>query len=271
LKCYMSESTDKETEFKLIVRSLISGELREVPAPLHILLDGCRESLGESKIRWVPFHFQYVMESLQRESNETIRVLARAMATLCKQLYESKELSGDGWEGLFVLFLLARSIANFHDNVFIPEEWFAKGYVSVKYNPYYNAKRSLCQCKNWEQLKEGIDASEDPTISIFYRSHAQFEAYDAVVVYSKGNEIAEIYGYQLKEGKANSKQPVEQAFAKSFVIKGLPPVSTTTASQGWCIPSAEVIDEFFGNSGKHWTPQAWARLYSTGQQNDDSN
>ena len=26
------------------------------------------------------------------------------------------------------------------------------------------------------------------------------------------------------------------------------------------IPSKEVIDTFFGVSGKHWTPQAWARL-----------
>jgi len=80
------------------------------------------------------------------------------------------------------------------------------------------------------------------------------------------NKFTQIYGYQLKEGKADSKQPLEPAFAKSFVIKGSPPVKTKE-SHGWTIPNAETIDDFFGYSGKHWTPQEWKRLESTVRQN----
>ena len=70
-----------------------------------------------------------------------------------------------------------------------------------------------------------------------------------------------MYGYQLKEGKAKTSQLVDEAFNKSFVIKGLPSNdSIKTDAAGWSIPSKEVIDTFFGVSGKHWTPQAWARL-----------
>lgn len=46
---YLSETSDKDTEFKRIVISLITGDLADVPELLHILLDGCTEVLDSKK------------------------------------------------------------------------------------------------------------------------------------------------------------------------------------------------------------------------------
>ena len=47
------------------------------------------------------------------------------------------------------------------------------------------ANEQVSQCTNWAQLKEGIIPHQNPTISIFYSSHAQFKTYDAIAVFSK--------------------------------------------------------------------------------------
>ena len=67
----------------------------------------------------------------------------------------------------------------------------------------------------------------------------------------------------MKEGRANSSRIVDSTFDGNFVIKGLPSSdSINNGADGWSIPSTEVIDTFWGGSGKHWTPQAWASLTS---------
>ena len=213
----------------------------------------------------MPFHFEVVLKGFQRHIPGPNRVVAAAMASLCSRFLTDKECSGDSWESLFVLLLLVRSIAALHDDNFVPQDWFECGSVNVKYNPYKNAKRLFSKCTNWAQLKEGLIPYQNPTISIFYPRHAQFKTYDAIVVYSENNKLEYVYGYQLKEGRANSSQPVDETFTRSFVINGLPSNdSIVTGSGGWSIPSKKVIDDFFGVSGKHWTPQAWASLTTSG-------
>ena len=64
------------------------------------------------------------------------------------------------------------------------------------------------------------------------------------------------------EGRGNPKQPVDSDVTESFVIKGLPPRDTRVVN-GWNVPSKDVIETFFGESGKHWTPEAWASLLAT--------
>jgi hypothetical protein len=84
-----------------------------------------------------------------------------------------------------------------------------------------------------------------------------------IAVFSKDDKFEYTYGYQLKEGRAKSSQPVDKTFTKSFVLKGLPSNDSVEPDDGdWTIPSKTVIDTFFGVSGKHWTPQAWASLMS---------
>ena len=260
LKTLFSDTTQKEQEatFIAINCSSVTGNLRGVPEPLLLLCHGCPDSLGDGKIRWVPFHLEYVMGSFARHSNFGIRKLSTALVDLCKQLVGAKEKSGEGWEGLFVVFLLARCVANISDQLFLPQDWFADNSVTIHYNNYFNYKRNMDQCTNWNELPEGIKATQRPTLSILYPTHAQFEAYDAIAVYSKDNKMV-IYGYQLKEGKATSNQPVHSSFAKSFVVKGAS-TKTFKMSDAWCIPGTKEIDSFFGPCGVHWTPQAWATL-----------
>ena len=272
MKKLLDQSLDAEKVFRGIIGSLIHGSISSIPRPLRILLDSSRDPLDpfapcdQNKIRWVPFHLQYVLEELHAHYGDQDRYAAAAMASLCAQLVASNERSGDaadGWEGLFVLMYLARS-SGFPDDELVPNDWFADGSVSVKYNPYENTNRRLCECKSWNELKEGIRLSMDPTISIFYPLHAEFQGYDAVVVYSLNNKFFHRFGFQFKEGKANPRQPVEKEFLESFVITGSAP-SETVVIDGWNIPSREVIETFFGESGRYWTPHAWASLLSTNQ------
>ena len=261
-------------DFKQIVESLITGDVKCVPNPLHILLDASREPASEI-IRWIPFHFEYVMERfpLHDECASAERALACSMAELCKKLLDAKELSGDGWEALFVLFLLARCIAARFDDVFVPRTWFSTpGRCPIVYYnaPYGNHRITFGSCKNWADLREGLRPGSGPAISVYYPSHAQFKAYDVIAVYSDAEEVQDIYGYQLKEGKADTKQPVESEFCKSIVVKGIPPAFPGGQRDGWDFACGGAIDNFFGTSGKYWTPQQWKRLAATVKRDDTS-
>jgi hypothetical protein len=191
--------------------------------------------------------------------------LAQSIASLCKQLHDAKESSGDGWETLFVLFLLARCVnAQWHDAVLPKFAFIGDQKPEVRYNePYDNSLRCFSQCHNWKELKDGIKPSEKPQISVYFPTHAKFEAYDVVVTFSEQNRIERVYGYQLKEGSGNSKHPVESDFFRSFVVKGDPPDETLQRAGGWCIPSGMDMDDFFGESGKYWTPKEWKKLSAT--------
>jgi hypothetical protein len=270
MRHYKESAIDVNNDFKNILCSLFSGDVEKVPSPLHILLDACGEP-GWEKIRWVPFHLEYVMKNLPLR--DAALKLATELGELCKHLSESKESSGDGWEAVFVLFLLARCIIGATDE-FLPGSWFETDPL-VKFNSsYFNLSKPLSDCKNWEDLKQGIEGylgrnDDHPrTVSVFFPSHAKFERYDVIAVYSDEGKIKDVYGYQLKEGKANSKYPVEKEFTKSFVVKGCPPGSSTTDRNGWHIPCGVTIDKFFGESGKHWTPQEWVRLSATNLQQE---
>ena len=116
-------------------------------------------------------------------------------------------------------------------------------------------------CKSWKELEDGLQLSEDDgrRLLIFYPSHAACEVYDVIVLYTDERVIKEKAGHQCKEGKSPSKHPPIGGFSKSFVLKGETPAVDTSKS-GWTIPVASEIEEFFGVSGKHWTPSVWRRL-----------
>jgi len=91
-----------------------------------------------------------------------------------------------------------------------------------------------------------------------------FNMYDAIAMYSVGGKLQDIYGYQLKEGKANPKKSSHPLadFGKSFVVKGDPP-KTDSTKDGWSTACGDTINNFFGASGKYWTPQHWKLLTDT--------
>lgn len=216
---------DKDREFKTILRSLYSGNVDDFPKQLHLLLDGCGAH-GDKMIRRVPFNLEYVLEHT-KFSNEC-ELLSKSMAKLCKSMKDADEASGKAWEALFVLYLVARCINHSYADYFVPKHWFNHPSVKVKFNPYYKPARPFGQCQTWNELKEGIGASETfPIVSVFYLSHATFIVFYVIAVYSTpGNAYTQVYGYQLKEGKANDPKKftdTTEAFTRSFVVKGNPP------------------------------------------------
>ena len=141
IKKFLSESEDLVADFKSIVKSLTTGCLSEVHDTLHILLDTCGER-GSAKVRWVPYHLECVMGRLSGKLGKLSAdycMLASELERLCEQLIDAKESSGDGWEGVFVLFLLARCIAAAPDEIFVPRQWFTES-PKLYYNaPYEHA------------------------------------------------------------------------------------------------------------------------------------
>ena len=198
------------------------------------------------------------------------RELAQSLSKLCQRLHDAKEASGDGFEGLFVLLLLARCIATMPDDYYVPARWFHASPV-VHFNSAYDHNgRSCNECTSWEQLKEGLVLGSGPQISIFYPQHASFNAYDAVALYINRGELFEIYGYQLKESSSSKTRDVEDSFTKNFFIRGLSLKDSRESNNGWIFPGDDKLDEFYGESGKYWTPKWWKRLSEAKPHEDGS-
>ena len=253
---------EREKAFVDILRSLVDGNVKCLPEAFHNLLDSSHSDSGTEMIRWVPYHLEYVLANMQLGYRKSL--LAKAISVLCNQLLTAKESSGEGWEAVFVLFLLARCVSGSWHQVMLPEFAFQGSQEpQVVFNGHYNGTTFFSQIQTWDQLKSGIVVQENPTISIFFPTHAGFQAYDVFVVFSESREIRHVIGFQLKEGKSNAQQPVHSSVQNSFVVKGDPPEVQRTSS-GWTIPAEKDINEFFGVSGEHWTPKRWKKLSATG-------
>lgn len=269
-------SEDLNRIFLNILRSLIKGSMGLVPEDLHIMLDSVPRREGEDqvdvthKIRWIPYHLQFVFETMSDLDFE-FSFLAEKMRDLCNLLLETKEKSGEGWEGLFVLFLLARCLTRMPDETFVPDKWFELGVpVTVVFNESYDSRKNrdvpMSECKTWNELKAGLVFDDGPQLTVLYPTHSSFEVYDVFVVYSNGGKRQSVYGYQLKEGDDSRKRKANKEI-NSLYVKGAAPQKQRTR-QGWITPNDEKIDIFFGCSGKYWTPKHW-RLLSKDSKNDD--
>jgi len=269
-KFALDQCNDKSPEelknaFHAILASLLTGRLKtrefgDVPVQLHAFLDASSSEDGSEEVRWSPHHLEYILSNL-RLGDRNDNHLSESMSKLCKMLLDSKESSGEGWEGLFVLFLLARCLTAGWQTGVLPEFTFAtQGPLKVLYNQPYEGV--LDNCQSWDDLKCGIRPGSEPALSVYYPTHSRFGAYDAILLFTESKEIKRIIGYQLKEGKSDATQPTEREFYRSFVVKGASPNLASTR-QGWHILSDNDIEKFFGVSGKYWTPKEWRRLAAT--------
>jgi hypothetical protein len=102
-----------------------------------------------------------------------------------------------------------------------------------------------------------------PHISIYYPLNALFQVYDAIVVAHKTNDNRDIFGFQLKEGKALPESEPAKAFGKSYVIRGKAHARNSKPSASfsqWIIPTEPEIKQFYGVSGEKWVPREWEKL-----------
>ena len=252
--------------FYCILNSLLDGKVGKIPVEFHTFLDATGAGgPGTERVRWSPHHLEFVLTNLILDDKNDDK-LAKSMGSLCKSVLQSKESSGDGWEALFVLFLLARCITESWQEPILSafDGLFKKADQPVVLfdSPFVGEFKSYDQCECWADLKKEIVPGEAPAISIYYPTHARFKAYDVILVISENKAVRRVIGYQLKEGSNDATQDVEPEFHHSFVLKGLSP-SESRCKLNWTIPSDEKIDEFFGVSGMHWTPKQWKKLAAT--------
>jgi hypothetical protein len=115
---------------------------------------------------------------------------------------------------------------------------------------------------HWEQLLTCVTPGVEPQLSILFPTHSPFATYDALAVYSKDGQNKYIYGYQLKEGTASIGHSATIDFAKSFWIQGKSPQNAKEQA-GWDVPDKAIVDTFYREPGKLWTPEQWRKLENT--------
>ncbi|KAL3913423.1 MAG: hypothetical protein SGILL_006498 [Bacillariaceae sp.] len=262
-KALETTSHELEIRFLAVLHSLIFGTLKaSFPYELSLLLDTVQRGPYEvDVIRWIPYHLQYVLEEFGHSPHFVHAELATKMSLLCDLMNNSKELSGEGWDALFVLFLLVRGLSRNPDGFFVPDWWFKEvpGMVEVVYNGYNaisNAGRLLGHCKTWEDLKDGVVVPSDKRrMNILYPTHNNFEVYDVIIVFSDGGRVTLKYGYQLNEGKSSRRHKPDPDMDSSFFVQGKSPKDTI--ENDWKVAGTEPINSFFGVSGRLWAPENW--------------
>jgi hypothetical protein len=115
---------------------------------------------------------------------------------------------------------------------------------------------------HWEQLLTCVTPGVEPQLSILFPTHSPFATYDALAVYSKDGQNKSIYRYQLKEGTASIGHYATIDFAKSFWIQGKSPQNAKEQA-GWDVPDKAIVDTFYREPGKLWTPEQWRKLENT--------
>ena len=195
--------------------------------------------------------------------------LARGLLSkYCKLMKDAKELSGEGWEGLFVFFLVV-SIVKVTRYLLFPNlgSKLAKRQEVVLniYDSYKNNNLLLGQCTAWDEMKAGvIPGLKDLCLNIIYPTHNNFEVYDVIVVLFVGGKRQDVWGYQLKEGKAPRKHKARPDMNGSLFVQGKPPEKANKDDlKGWTIPSKNQIDILFGELSRHWTPESWRNFMNS--------
>jgi hypothetical protein len=96
-------------------------------------------------------------------------------------------------------------------------------------------------CEKVEEFISGILLRRRKgSLSVYYPTHAKFEAYDVILAYWGDDGDRRLYAYQPKEDK-----DIQSVFTRSYLIRGAP--TTKDASiKLWTAPSDTTIDMFFG-------------------------
>jgi hypothetical protein len=241
-----------------ILATLVNGSKDNVPEELMQLMDVTDDGL----IRWIPFHMLDVLARLKSLAEvegrltAAIRVHLNAIVVLFSTFKDAKTQSGEAWESLFVLILLVRALTG--------QAHTLLGTIEIALNTRvtYNEPHKRLSAVKLEDFLNGIPNNLDngPQISLYYPCHASFPLYDCfLVACDTEGQRSHIIGYQLKQGKLLPKDKPSEQIATSYVIRGAA-VQKTGAVRGWLTPSSDELNEFFGVSGKQWTPNMWEAM-----------
>jgi hypothetical protein len=96
------------------------------------------------------------------------------------------------------------------------------------------------------------------TIVLYIPSHNRFRSYDAIAVLFRSGIMIDCRAFQLKEWDKDQGRPDE--IDVRFLCKGSGANETLFDKNGWRVPDKRSLDGFFGESGRHWTPERWRQL-----------
>ena len=194
------------------------------------------------------------------------------MADMCLQV---KSPVDAGYKSLFTLVSLIRLAAGLSDEYFLPRSW-SDEFVTIKItcNGFNEeaAGASLCNCRNLDQLKRGVESSGVAVghrIVVLLPQGAILEQYDVVMAYLIDNVVQEVRGFKVDIAQARPSDSANEGIYHSFFLSGDPPAEAVLYN-GWHVVSDWRIDAFFGFSGRSWTPHAW-KLLSSSFKNDLNN
>jgi hypothetical protein len=252
-----------EESMRYLLASFFDGNPKLVFAPLLHLMDTGKVG----NISWIPYHMTEVLRDFGRSASlsQSMRLGLGHVVEHFQQFRDSKEGSGDGWEALLVATLLMRALSGkFDTTCFKLNGAFQAPACTVSFNMLLernDAHRILSVDEFVDQIREPYSY---PHIGIFCPHHASFEDVDVIVAAwsEKGKRI--LYGYQLREGKKLPQKMANSLFNSCWAIRGDPPKKGKDVL-GWAPVNASDVNEFFGYSGKQWTPKRWKKLNETCQ------
>ena len=258
----------KDADMVKILESVLDGNksrLEKFPELFQLM-----DTTSNQQIRWIPQHLCSLLHEVIETSMETqispkMLQNLKAIRLLFHKFKDAKCKSGDSWEALFAVMTLIRVMT-------------CQGCDLLNLSNYIQAYEDYEVCYNWplnmehnttldeitkpSDLLTCIRNSEvsQPTVGIYYPTHASFETYDLIVQkWGKNGKVLQAFGYQLKEGAEIPASSAPKEFDKSYVIRGKSAKNEYEA-RGWNVASTEQLDEFFGVSGAEWTPEKWEKL-----------
>mmetsp|Transcript_22762 Transcript_22762/g.32681 ORF Transcript_22762/g.32681 Transcript_22762/m.32681 type:complete len:537 (+) Transcript_22762:613-2223(+) len=254
--------TDKSVRY--LLANFVDGEKRKVMKPLHQFMN----TAEEEKLRWIPIYMTKVLDSLEFSApslDENIRVALRRIVKLFNEFTTVEKLSGKAWESLFLLVVIIRVVSGKFDEVILPLMNNLSMDYSISFNQFIDTDQKV--------LEDIVDVDEIvgcftepdryPHVAIYQPTNASFPLFDLIIaVYGKTGS-RKLYAYQLKEGKEIPKHNtslVMTEFEVCVLVRGQPSQGETRSKEQWIIPSKSEIAAFFGESGKHWTPEEWNKL-----------
>jgi len=246
-----------------LLASFVDGDRFKVMEPLHQLMN-----TGENgKLRWIPYHMTEVLRIVVQEVPSLDENLKKAMRDIVNLFYEFstvQESSGMAWENLFLLVVIIRVMSRQFDKVILPLD-FSMDY-SISFNEFYRYdKEPMVRIIKVDKFVKGFtEPDRYPHVAIKKSTNALFPVFDLIIaVYDKASS-RKIYAYQLKEGreipKRNTSRLGSTEFDACVLVRGQPQQGETRSTDQWIIPSKSQIEDFFGESGKHWTPEEWKKL-----------
>jgi hypothetical protein len=173
-------------------------------------------------VRWVPSHMMDVLHAFGQHAPlpRQLRVLLLQIVELFETFQKAKEQAGDGWEALFALTLVIRSLSDDFERSIFPL-FQQHDIYSVSFNNHFDLPAGDPNGASLDSYLRAISLPPSfPHISINMPQHAKVDCYDLLVAVYGSDQKRTLYGYQLKEGKALPAKESATVVNRSIVIRG---------------------------------------------------